>query len=157
MASHAWNEPHASGWWLLVGRRCIRLLQRLPSSRFASRLLQAMVGTPLLLLPGNRACLLDVLGKSPHGTVCRLPSSGSAMTFCILDMQICGWPAPTHPSIHSTRNTCLRLPSAQSWPRTRPCASPWPTDHSPWQTNILAYEMEQWLRQHMPGMKSHKW
>ena len=69
MASHAWNEPHASGWWLLVGRRCIRLLQRLPSSRFASRLLQAMVGTPLLLLPGNRACLLDVLGKSPHGNV----------------------------------------------------------------------------------------
>ena len=69
MASHAWNEPHASGWWLLVGRRCIRLLQRLPSSRFASRLLQAMVGTPLLLLPGNRACLLDVWGKSPHGKI----------------------------------------------------------------------------------------
>ena len=81
------------------------------------RLVIASRAVLLLLLPCNCAGLLhNAMGKSPHGTMCKLSNTGNGCVLCILDMRILGWPSPTRPYSNRTRSTCSPMLSRQSWP-----------------------------------------
>ena len=55
------------------------------------RLVIASRAVLLLLLPCNCACVVhNAMGKSPHGTMCKLPNTGNGFVLCILDMRILG-------------------------------------------------------------------
>ena len=73
------------------------------------RLVIASRAVLLLLLPCNCACVVhNAMGKSPHGTMCKLPNTRNGFFLGILDMRSAGWPCPTHPQLDCTRSTSSR-------------------------------------------------
>ena len=126
-----------SGWWLLLGLCCIRLLQRLPSSRAASRLLQWLT---------LRCCCCRAIVLA----CCTMHWAKVLMAQCAdfraveVQWNFASWTCKSAvgllPRIHQY-TAHEALPVAVSLGLGPGLAPRLGQRHPPWPTSILAYEM----------------